>query len=220
VTTRLYWHNTSNATSGLPTTKQSTVSVSGGASQSVNKDMTITIGTSQTSIAFTENVSTYNYVCRWVSDTIGQSSIAANTWTISYGYSDGAISNNTIRPALYVWRPSTTTKVATIFDSDINNGANTTTTEQGRKSTFSGSAVASGITTGDVLCLEFIFLSGSAVSISTFYDGTTVVTTDKTAASSVAAYIETPETIALGAPASVTATVTGKTNTNKFINKV
>lgn len=218
--TKLYLHNSSNGTTGLPTTKQSSVTISGGASQSVNKNMTTTIGGTQTSIAVTGATSNYTYICRWVSDVIGQTSIAANTWTITFGFKDGAGATQTFHAALYVWRPSTTTKIATIFDGDYSLATFATTTEKGYKRTFSGSAVASGIQSSDVLCMEFIYAAASPVTQTVYYEGNTDVTTDATTMASVASYLSTPETITLGAPSTITMTPNAATITNKFIHIV
>jgi len=52
-----------------------------------------------------------------------------------------------------------------------------------------------------------------------YYDGTTAVTTNATSASSVAAYIETPETVSLGTPTGINATSTSKVITTNIITK-
>jgi hypothetical protein len=223
--TRLYWHNTSNGTTGLPTTKQSAQSTAAGnaIATTSNKNMTTTIGTSQTSISYTPpSNSGYAYFGRWVSDVISQTSIAANTWTFSFGYdSFWGTSDTGVAICIYVWRPTTTTKIATIMDTT--NAQQFNTTERGYILTATGSAVASGITSGtDVLCVEIMTntsLSGGTLNL--YYDGTTAVATNNTAASSVASYIETPENLSLGAGGggggAVTATPTSKVVTNKFI---
>jgi hypothetical protein len=222
--TRLYWHNTSNGTTGLPTTKQSTQTVAGGLSQSVNKNMTTTIGTSQTSLVISSDFVGNNYYCRWVSDTLSSSSIAANTWTISFAALDQIAAANTIAISVYVWRPSTTTKIGTIFDNTIALGGTISSGETGFKVTFSGSAIASGIVSGDVICIEFMIFVATGLngfSLTSYYDGTTVVTSNATSVSSVASYLETPETITLGVIPPVDATSTTISNlTNKFITKI
>lgn len=220
--TRLYLHNTANGTTGLPTTKQSTQSSAAGSAQAVtvNKNMSTTIGTSQQSIAITTGGSSgYIYWGRWVSDVISQTSIAANTWTFSFGYDSfwgssdvGVVAN------IFVWRPTTTTKIGTI--SDTSTSQSFSTTETGYKLTLTGSAVSS-ITSGtDVLCVEFLgntSLGGGSAHF--YYDGTTVVTTNNTSASSVASYIETPEDVTIGPILSIPATSTGKVIASKIITK-
>ena len=179
--------------------------------------MTTTIGASQASIGFTSNYGTYNFIGRWVSDIIGQSSIAANTWTITYGYNDAANATSTMHVTIYVWRPGTG-KIGTIFDGDIAISF-VAGSEHGYIATFSGSAIASGISSTDVLCCEFFLLSPSPVTQTTYYDGTHVITSNGAVESTAAAYIETPENIALGIIPGVDATSTGKVNTNKMIIK-
>jgi hypothetical protein len=220
VVTRFYLHNTTNSTTGLPTTKQSsTTTVANAQATTVNKNMTTTIGTSQATISNAQGAG-YSYICRWISDIIAQTSLAANTWTFSFGYSDFWGSNNSgIVVCIYVWRPSTTTKIGNVCDATVAQAF--TTGETGYKLTVTGSAVSS-ITTNDVLCVEFLTNSSfSGQTASFYYDGTTAVTTNNTSASSVAAYIETPETISLGSGGggTIDATVTGKVNTNKIIVK-
>lgn len=180
--------------------------------------MTTTIGTTQTTISFNATTLGYCYFGRWISDIIGQSSIAANTWTLTWGYADAALADAGIAIALYVWRPSTTTKIGTIFDSTIA-FSGVSNTETGHKVTFSGSAIASGITTNDVLILEFMVNASSPVTKTFYYDGTTVITTNATSVSSAASYVETPENIALGAPIGINATSTSKVITTNIITK-
>jgi hypothetical protein len=217
--TRLYLRNTANGTTGLPTTKQSTRATVGNAqATTVNKNLSTTIGTSQQSILISIG-SGYTYIGRWVSDVIGQSSIAANTWTFSFGYdSFWGSSDVGVQVNIFVWRPTTTTKIGTVADSSVAQAFNST--ETGYKLTVTGSAVSS-ITSGtDVLCVEFMTNGSLAGGNANFYyDGTTAVTTNDTAASSVAAYIETPENVTIGIPPGVTATTTAKVVTNKFIAK-
>lgn len=216
--TRLYLHNTSNGTTGLPTTKQSTRATAGNAqATTVNKNMTTTIGTSQIDLNFAIN-SGYTYIGRWVSDIIGQTSLAANTWTFSFGYTSFWGSSDVgVQINIFVWRPSTTTKIGTVVDTSVAQAfANT---ETGYKLTATGSAVSS-ITTNDVLCVEFMTNGSLAGGNADFYyDGTTAVTTNATSASSVAAYIETPETVSLGAPVGINATSTSKVITTNIITK-
>lgn len=221
--TRLYLRNTSNGTTGLPTTKQSSISAPGGnaQAQTVNKNLSATIGTSQQSIAYsTAGTSGYIYIGRWVSDVISQTTIAANTWTFSFGYDTfWGSSDSGVQICIYVWRPTTSTKIATI--ADTSNAQSFASTETGYKLTVSGSAVSSGITSGtDVLCVEFLTNTSIAGgTIDFYYDGTTAVTTNNTSASSVASYIETPENVIIGPIPFITATSTSKVVTNKIITK-
>ena len=220
--TRLYLRNTANGTTGLPTTKQSTQTAGSGNAQAttVNKNLSTTIGTSQITLTYAGNGSSgYSYIGRWVSDVISQTSIAANTWTFSFGYDTFWGSSDVgVQVNIFVWRPTTTTKIGTIVDSSV--AQSFSSTETGYKLTISGSAVSS-ITSGtDVLCVEFltnVSLGGGTIHF--YYDGTTVVTTNNTSASSVAAYIETPEDVTIGPILSIPATSTSKVITTKIITK-
>ena len=192
--------------------------------------MDTTIGTSQTSLANTSLAFTTQktyYVARFVSSLLGQTSIAANTWT----YSFAAQQNNTVarfpllsaNPAylsLYVWRTSTQTKLGLIFDGATPNITYTTgVTERAFTTTVSGSAVSSINSGDDVLVLEVWFKTtqgnASGGYIQTFYfDGTTENLTNNTTGSNHASLISTPETITFYT-APVTCTVIGKTVYNK-----
>jgi hypothetical protein len=216
--TRLYLRNTSNGTANLPTTKQSSrATVNNAQATTVNKNMLSATGTTQTSIPVSIDTG-YMYIGRWVSDVISQTSIAANTWTFSFGYDDfWGSSDNGVQICIFVWRPGTG-KVANVCDTLVAQAFNAS--ETGYKLTVTGSAVT-GITSGtDVLCVEFITngsLGGGNANF--YYDGTTAVTTNNTAASSVASYIETPETLTLGPITSITTTTTSKLVANKIIVK-
>lgn len=214
--TRLYWHNAANTlVSNLPTTKQSTQTVSGnGASQSVNKLMNTTIGTTQATITFTGGASTVEYYTRFVTDTIGQSSIAANTWTVRWAFNDQVNADTTANIAIYTYRPGTG-KQSTIYDSTM--PFTVAAGEVGYVNTISGSAV-SGISAGtDVLCLEFMESSVAPVTKTLYFDGTNNSFTNGSTVSSAASYIETPENLTFGVAPGVTATTTSKVVTNKFI---
>ena len=216
--TRLYLRNTANCTANLPTTKQSSRATVGNAqAQTVNKTLSTTIGKLQQDLNFGIN-SGYTYIGRGVSDVISQTSIAANTWTYSFGYmSFWGSSDAGVQVCIYTWRPGTG-KITTIADGSNAQAFNST--ETGYKLTIAGSAVASVTSGTDVICVEFMTngsLSGGNADF--YYDGTTVVATNNTAASSVAAYIETPENITIGPITGITATSTSKVVTNKIITK-
>jgi hypothetical protein len=176
--------------------------------------MNTTIGTSQATISFTGGNSTIDYYTRFVTDTIGQTSIAANTWTIRWAYADLANADNTANIAIYTYRPGTG-KQSTIYDSTMT--FTIASGEIGYVNTISGSAV-SGISAGtDVLCCEFMTTSIAPVTKNFYYDGTNSTFTNGSSVSSAASYMETPETITFGLPPGVTATTTAKVVTNKFI---
>lgn len=192
--------------------------------------MNTTKGSSQASKAVTTNSAgtTLVYFTRFCSDPLNQTSISANTWNYVFGAQQsntgmnfpigaGSGSQSLSYVIAYVWRPSTGAKVSDIFDSASNadfgiSGA-ATTSEVSYSLTFGGSAVTCQV--GDIICFEVsIFFNPSAGSkTGTFYyDGTTdPSTTDGTAVSSAASYIETPQTIAFsggGGPQNITKSLT------------
>jgi hypothetical protein len=235
--TRFYFHQASDNTSGLPSAEQSTntadQSLEG--SQTTNRQMTTSIGSSQVSVtgvggsaASAQTI----YITRFVSPPIYQSSLAANTWTLNVAFAEESTtqnfpvsgSNQSLWVNCYVWRPSSSTKIGTILD------GNTAATvdeaaagvERASNVTFSGSAVSS-IQGGDVIIVE-IWSGDNAVTRSTsgdmwfYYDGATVTTVDGTV-SNHASFLETPENINLTSSIDMTNANT-KTYSNKFITKV
>ena len=177
----------------------------------VNRSMNTTIGTAQTVLSKSESINTTNqniYISRFVSTPINQTSIAANTWTLNIAVKCSSsnpyypsYSTDFIPSCLYVWRPSSGTKVGTIFD-----GLSSTKTNQlGNLNeyvsvvNFTGSAVT-GTQAGDIIVLEAMagtngFNQSGTYTFYYYFDGTTVNNTDNSATSNEAAYISTPENI-------------------------
>ena len=197
--TRLYLHSTNSPASGtLPSTKQSAQTVqSGGGSQTVNKFMTTTIGTAQTSTTAAES-SGYLYFTRFVSDILSAQTIAANTWTINYAFADpGSAGPSNIRVCIYVWRPSNGTRVGFIADTSVTASNPFSASEACQAVTVSGSSLA--VQNNDLLCVEVIADNfGGGSNMSFYYDGTTVTTTAGTIVSNHASFIETPQTLIIG----------------------
>jgi hypothetical protein len=130
-----------------------------------------------------------------------------------------------VRAALYVWRPTTGTKVSSIFDTDssIHTGVGIIPySESSIKVTYAGSAISTA-SIDDVLCLEIQYgnCGDAFLNLTMYTDGTTVTTTDNTPVSNHASYIETPEDVAFSGiiPGSISSTVTSKVITNKIIVK-
>lgn len=207
--TRLYFHNTTDSTTGLPSGEQSTRTAVA-TMDNTNKVMNTTIGTSQTSHSIGVTIRTSNtgaIVCgRWVSPALNQSSISANTWTYSFAARETDVganypvngSNQAINVNCYVWRPSSSTKIGTIRDgttaATVDEGA--ANTERASTATITGTAVSSMVS-GDVIIFEAwaIQTDGAVNGTNNYYfDGTTVTTTDGTV-SSHASFIETPENL-------------------------
>ena len=194
--------------------------------------MNTTIGTGQTSLAnnslAVSTVKSY-YIARFVSPLLGQSSIAANTWTLSYAATQSNIIARfpfqNVQPtylSIYVWRTSTQTVLGSIFDgASANISRSAVTTELSVTATVSGSAVSS-INSGDdvIICEMWARVTQAAATSYTqtfYFDGTTENATNNTTVSNHASYISTPETITFytGPPPPVDTTVTGKTIYNK-----
>lgn len=191
--------------------------------------MDTTIGTSQTSLTNASiainTLKTY-YCARFVSAKLNQTSIAANTWTLSIA---AQMSNTSARfpvasgtpiyLSLYVWRTSTQTKLGSIFDGATPNITYTAGTgERSVGTTVSGSAVSSVAANDDVIVFEVWFKVTQLISTSytqtVYFDGTVENLTNNVAVSDHASLISTPETITFYT-GPVTCTVTGKTVYNK-----
>ena len=207
--TRFYFHATTSGLSGLPTAEQSSLTAEFNLenSQTTNRTMNTTIGTSQASIARAGTSTTSGidvYVTRFVSAPLNMSSISANTWTYSFAAKSSASqgnfpvngSNQSVRVCCYIWRPSTSTKIGTILDGNTASTVDEAASgvERGSTTTFSGLAV-SNMQSGDVIIFEVWFLgttTDSTITFTFYYDGATVTTTDGTV-SNHASFIETPE---------------------------
>ncbi len=232
--TRLFLHDANSDVSGtLPSTEQSSNSTAtyNLASQSLNKKMDTTKGTTQTSlsasVALGLSQSTV-YSSKWVSPPLASNvTIAANTWTINFAAKSGSDPYYPYRmqPNVYIWRPSTGAKVGTIFDS--NAGApygSGNVNETSKQQTFSGSAVSA--LAGDVIIVEAwcaaISFSPGTFSIFFYYDGATETASDGTTVTNHASFLETPQNLTFQAGGSpVTMDVTDTiVLTNKFITKV
>ena len=211
--TRLYFHAATDGTSGLPTSAQAGnwfVDKMMEGNETTNHQMTTTIGTSQIAITETSgsiSLSWNQYFTRFVSAPLTVTSISANTWTYNFASSQAHVdcnfpvngTNKSVGICVYVWRPSTQTKIGTVRDGTTaatvdEAGAGT---EAAHHVTFSGSAVT--CQANDVLICEIWFnapagTSGAASqNISWYYDGTTANTTDNATVSSHASFIETPQ---------------------------
>jgi hypothetical protein len=217
VPTRFYLHNVASAVAGtLPSIEQSIARNPDFnlGSQTINRAMDQTVGTSQTSIANTPtnavNAQYVLYVSRWISAPLNQTSVAANTWTLNFAGKSSDISKTT-SPTLastmpitcYVWRPSTGARIGYIKDGgSIDDFArySAANTEKSEHGTFTGDAVTCQV--GDVIVLElFIYYKvdecGTNNNQTIYFDGTVVTQGDNTTVTSHASYLETPEVLSL-----------------------
>lgn len=234
--TRFYTHAASSTATGtLPTTKQSTQTVTTGFDAfTVNRSMDTIVSTgTQTDISATlagAGSTTTFHMTRFISKPLDQTSIAANTWTISVAcWSNSSLpfypsrSNSLIPSCVYVWRPSTGAKIGTVFDglSSTTTAQQGTTSERTSKVNFTGSAVTSMLT-GDLLVYEA--QTGTNVSSTNTlhyaFDGATINTTDNATVTNHAAYLETPENLTFFTPpTTIDCTVVSQVLTNKIITK-
>lgn len=189
--------------------------------------MNTTIGSGQTSVTAVGGSAASNqtiYITRFVSEPIYQTSISANTWSLSVAFQEESTAQNfpvsgnnaALRINCYVWRPGGS-KVGTILDGTTTATADESTSERASNVTFSGSSVT--IQNGDVIIIE-IWATGVTRSTSAdmwfYYDGATVTTTDG-AVSNHASFLETPENLNFTSTTTVTQTSIHKYNLLQYI---
>lgn len=201
--------------------------------QTVNRTMNTTKGTSEVGLVRTNTATGAHviYFTKFVSEQIGNSSIAANTWTYNFAAHQSSSALNfpvsgasqSTQAVLYVWRPSNSTKVGTIFDGTTaaTVGEGGTDAKASHTTTFSGASV-SGIQAGDRLVFEawISHNSGSTTNTGTYFFDGTVITLTETFVTDHASFIETPETITLGAgTTTVTQTSIQKYDIGKYLSQ-
>lgn len=235
VVTFIYFHAATSTVSGtLPSTMQQSAvtTTTPFDAVTVNRTMSITQGTSQTSLAATVTPTsspTQMYITRFVSPTLAAQTISAQSWFLGDATSVSATGtgwpnaqtsgNRTI--ALYVWRPSTGARVGYIINGVSAAPSANTGGATGEKSSilfYSGSSVV--CQAGDVLCLEMLGAanSGASHTFTWYYDGTSVDGADNTTETSQASFIEAGSQTITFTVAPTVCTVTGKTITpNKFV---
>jgi len=185
--------------------------------------MNTSIGASQAnlskaSIADT-NANNY-YIGRWVSPTLYQSRIDANTWTVEYGAKESNAAANFPRSSTgvmyvncYVWQPSDGTKIGTVLDGNSNSdGEEASTTQTVINFTFAGAAVT-GMKPGNAcliieLWAQVTQANGTQRTDDFYYDGTTENST-----SNEAAFLNTPENLVF-TKVDLSATELGSSGTN------
>lgn len=216
--TKLYFHNAATTVTGtLPTTEQATATAAWTTTGATTlRSMNTTIGSAQASLAGTAVAGDgtardgwYGYFC---SDTL----LTAQTvggGTIIFNCADSITNGDpNVRPNslnIYVWRPSTGTKVGTVRDSTGTSLGGTepsaTNSEQVTHITgITSSAVSAAA--GDVIIVEVWtrYTPTGMFQTSTctlFYDGTTETTTENTVVTSQASYIQFTENLTFGSAA-------------------
>jgi hypothetical protein len=217
--TRLYIHAAEYKLPGLPTAEQSVLTSKYGsetdfeADQAMNRTMTTTIGAMQTSISNTSRASNgvvHYYIGRWASPALHQmASVAANTWTLNFAASQSNLAanfpvkdtNKAVYVNVYVWRPTTLTKVGVVRDGTTNldyDEPSAASTIKSMHGTFSGDAVT-GVEDGDVVVFELWAQvqqdTAAAYTQIVYFDGTTVTTSENVTVTSHASFLETPQTL-------------------------
>jgi len=208
--TRLYFRSASSGLSDLPTTEQSTLTNNKVVDAlTVNRTLSETIGTGQTSLVLASNATTSQqnyYYSRFVSDELNMASLPAQTWTYNFatrqtnlgGNFPAGSSNQPVYVNCYVWRPSTTTKVGTVLDGNSAGAYDeiAANAERVGHGTFSGAAVNS-MAANDVLVFEVWFritqASATSYTLTWFYEGTTANVTKNTTVTNHASFIESPQ---------------------------
>lgn len=214
MTTKLYFHNATNAQIGtFPTTEQSVTTANWTATGATTlKTMDLNLGTTQSLMSGTTLAQTtaqsgflgffvspplaFNQIVGGGTMILGvaelESNLNANFWV------------NTLN--MYVWRPSTGTKVGTVRDSTGTSlgGLEPTAanTEQTTYITGITSSAVSALVNDVIICEVWAYqatqASGKAYTATFYYDGTTAITAENTATSSAASFIQLSETLIFG----------------------
>lgn len=202
----------------------------------VHRSMDTIKGTDETSfnvVGQAFNGTQMSYVTKFISPPlIGVTQIDAVTWVSATGKLETSLSSNFsgMLICLYVWRPSTNTKVGSnIYNASGEGGflePASINTERLGKGNFTAGAGAqvTGVQNGDVLIAEIYVRKSQTVATSYtdnwYYDGTNEhnATATGSIVTDVASYIETSQNLTFQS-AEQTATSTGKQVINKFITK-
>lgn len=227
MTTKLYFHNASNALTGtFPTGEQSTSTPTWSATGATTlRTMNTTIGVSQASLAGATSASTsaqqgfFGFFCSPALSG-AQSVGTANTLDFTIALSESNLNANLVITGLniYVWRPSTGAKIGTCIDSTgIAGGLEPTLASSEQVNSYTaagGDNVSLGVSIsaadGDVIICEvwasFAEAMATSYTATIFYDGTTENTTENAVVSNHAGFITFAETLAFqAAPSTVTA---------------
>lgn len=214
--TKLYLHNITNDLTGtFPSGEQSNYpSYGGGQSYSMSgastlQKMNATIGSGQASPTFTTlNNQTLQevFLRMWTSLPLdGNQTVGGGNFILNFAHAESNMNVNLFKYGvnIYIWRPSTGTKIGTV--KAVLGAFSIVGTEPGAASSERVWHV-SGITSsavsaldGDVIIFELYvdFAQGMSTSYTgtLYYDGTTQNTTDNASVSNHASYIEFAETL-------------------------
>lgn len=208
--TRLYFHNATSSLSGtFPTTEQSTATANVTATGAITmRVMDTNIGTSQTSINITTSASTNirsNFLRTFCSPPlVGDQVVGGGNMILNTADQESNTSANFWVNALsvYVWRPSTGTKVGTIRDSSGTSlGGSEPTSANSLQVTHITAITSASVNAldGDVVIAEIwtrtTQSSATAYTCIFAYDGTTVNTTENAVVTSHASFLELTENL-------------------------
>jgi hypothetical protein len=202
--TRLYLRNVLAA--NAPTAGEKSTALPVGTAQlqtganTQDRSLLLTKGTTQTSISLTglgQTTHQDNYLARFTSLPLSAQTVTAQTWTFALALDEAnAAANSQLAPCIYVWRPTGSTVVGFIIDSDTPIGVEWGASEDGIVATVSGAAVTAQL--GDVVVLEVwrhapTQTNTTARVQTVWFDGATDVVDATTAGA--ASYIETPQNL-------------------------
>jgi hypothetical protein len=207
--TKLYLHNVSNAVSGtFPAGEQSALNTASFTATGANtlKTMDLSLGSVQSTLAGTSLANTtqqYGFMGFFSSPELkGNQTVGGGTWTINHAQAESSLNMNFFINIvnIYVWRPSTNTKIGTIKDSTTSLGGlepSVINTERVNLFNFTTSQVSA--LDGDVIICElWSVLTQATVASNTatiYFDGTTENTTQDAVVTSQASYLNITENL-------------------------
>jgi len=188
--TRLFF--ATNTSAYTPTAGSKSVALPNGTNNSLtandDRSMLITANNSTTTVTINSIAQTARQsgrFARFTSERLLAQTVSANTWTIAIDTreSNGA-ANTFLALSIYVWRPSTNTRVGFIYDSNAQIDVEWPTALTPNTYTVSGAAVTAQ--EGDVVVIEVWYTS--AQGMATTYQNQIAYNTDQE-------YLETPQNL-------------------------
>jgi hypothetical protein len=192
--TRLYFRD--ETSSNAPTAGSKSTALPDGTDNSLTENdsqsLLLAQGTSNTTVTITTLAQTTRQsgrFARFTSEPLASQTISANTWDYTLRNRTNNISSNTYKAgSIYVWRPSTSSVVGYVYDSNAEIGSVWTTNYTNDSSNISGSSVTAS--QGDVLVIEVWYTSAQSKAKSFVVD----------IEYNVNSYIETPQDLTFFVP--------------------
>jgi len=161
--TRLYFRD--ETSSNAPTAGSKSTALPNGTDNSLtandSQSLLLAQGTSNTTVTINSLAQTARQsgrFARFTSDPLASQTISANTWDYTLRNRHSNASANTYKAgSIYVWRPSTSSVVGYVYDSNAEIGIVWTNNFTNDSSNISGSAVTAA--NGDVLVIEIWYTS-------------------------------------------------------------